>query len=116
MSDDSNISTLPVDVDFDLDAAERPEKDVKEPFKVRVGGRVVVFGDPEEVDWKDLLDIESPVDFLRHSVSESDRIHIIGQDMPGWKLAQLMERYQQHYGFEDKVAEARRRAKIQGLR
>ena len=113
---DSNVTSLPVDVDFDLDAAQRPVNDVKPPFKSRIGGRVVEFSDPEELDWKDLLDIEDPVGFLRYSVSEDDRIHIVGQKMPGWKLGQLMEAYQQHYGFEDKIAEAKRKARLQGLR
>lgn len=112
----SDVTTLPVSVDFDLDAAQRPEKDVKAPFTARIGGRVVSFKDPEDLDWKDLLSIEDPIGFLRYSVTEEDRIHIVGQKMAGWQLGQLMEAFQQHYGFEDKIAEAQRKARLQGLR
>lgn len=116
MSDDSNVAPFVKPVDFDLDAAQRPADQVKSTFVARIGGREVSFADPETLDWKDLLDIEEPVGFLRYSVSEDDRIHILGQEMPAWKLGALMEAYQAHYGFEDKIAEARRKARLQGLR
>lgn len=114
MSD--NVAPFVQPVDFDLDTAQRPEESVKPEFTARIGGRVVTFQDPETLDWKDLLDIEEPVGFLRYSVSEDDRLHILAQKMEAWKLGQLMEAYQQHYGFEDKIAEARRKARLSGLR
>jgi hypothetical protein len=113
---DNNVAPFEQPVDFDLDAAQRPPERVKPLFKARIGGRVVEFADPETLDWKDLLDIEEPVGFLRYSVSEADRMHIIGLKMEAWRLGDLMEAYQNHYGFEDKLAEARRRARLQGVR
>lgn len=114
MSD--NVAPFVQPVDFDLDAAQRPASAIKPKFAATIGGRRVEFEDPEELDWKDLLDIEEPIGFLRYSVSEDDRIHILAQKMPAWKLSQLMEAYQLHYGFEDKAAEARRKARLAGLR
>lgn len=113
---DSNVAPITPNVDFDLDAAQRPAESVKSTFRARIGGKDIEFADPETLDWKDLLDIEEPVGFLRYSVSEDDRMHILAQAMPAWKLGQLMEAFQTHYGFEDKVAEARRKARLQGLR
>lgn len=117
MTDDqSNVAPFVRPVDFDLDAAQRPADKVKSTFVARIGGREIEFADPETLDWKDLLGIDEPVGFLRYSVSEDDRLHLLAQEMPAWKLGQLMEAYQIHYGFEDKIAEAQRKARLQGLR
>jgi hypothetical protein len=106
---DATVTDLPVNITLDLDAYERPAKDVKEPFAVKLGGRVVVFEDPEELDWQDLLDIDHPAEFLNYSVSVEDRRHIVDLKMPSHKFAKLMESYQTHFGIEDKVREAKRR-------
>lgn len=110
---DSNVAPL---VHFDLDAATRKPESVKPVFKAKIGGRIVEFADPETLDWKDLLDIDEPVGFLRYSVPEADRLHILAQPMEAWQLGELMEAYQTHYGFEDKIADAKRKARLQGLR
>lgn len=107
---DSNVRELPANVTLDLDAYERPAKDVKEPFTVKLGGQVVTFKDPEDLDWQDLLDIENPVDFLRYCVTREERLHILSLEMPGHKFAKLMESYQVHFGLEEKMQQARRRS------
>lgn len=103
-----SISHLPGDtnVTFDLDAAERPEEEIIEPFVTRVDGRAITMVDPGEFDWQDLLDIQSPQDFLRYCLADDDREHLNNVSMPGWKLNLLMDRYMKHYRLNDKVKQA----------
>ena len=107
---DSNVRDLPVNVTLDLDSYERPAAERKEPFTVKLGGQVIEFKDPEELDWQDLLDIENPVDFLRYCVTPDERRHILGLKMEAHRFGKLMEAYQTHFEIDDKVNAARRRA------
>lgn len=106
MTDASSLPSTPID--FDLDAAERPAKDIKPPFVVKLGGRPVTMKDPGELDWQDLAVIQQPTDFLEFSVDEDDRDHVLNQEMPGWKLNALMERYMQHFGLDARLRQAER--------
>lgn len=103
------VSQLPESVDLDLDAYERPAEEIIPDFSVRLGGRKIVMTNPDDIDWQDLLLIENPVDFLRYCVGKEDAKHILSIAMPGHKFAKLMTSYQEHYGVEEKLAEARRR-------
>lgn len=85
-------------VTLDLDNVEREE--TYKPFVVNVDGKAITFTDPAEIDWKDLLDIEEPAQFLRHAVSAEDRAHLKQADIPGWKFKLLMESYTNHYGLD----------------
>lgn len=104
---DDNLTQLPVNVDFDLDSYERPEAEIIPPFVTRIGGRVVSFTNPDEIDWKDLLDITDPVQFLNFSVTTEDRAHILSLDIPGHKFGKLMESYQAHFKLQEKLQKAR---------
>lgn len=105
---ETNAHELPQDVDLDLDAYERPANEVIKPFTVRLGGRTIEFTNPDDLDWKDLLDIEDPIDFLHYCVTDEDRKHILAQDVPGHKFAKLMQTYQDHYQLAEKLDSARR--------
>lgn len=108
---------LPGDVNLtlDLDALERPAKDVKPPFTVKVGDRVLTMQDPEELDWQDLLDLQHPIDFLQYVLSDDDRQHLMNQNMPGWKLSKLMDKYTKHFDIDKKMREAEReQRRLQG--
>lgn len=106
-----NVSHLPEPgVVLDLDALQRPEKDVKPPFIVKVGGQKVTFKDPAEIDWKDLADVQIPADLFSVACSREDRVHIRDTPMEGWRFNQLMESYYTHYDFEQKIRDAKRRA------
>lgn len=109
---DSNVTQLPTNITFNLDEQERETK--VEPFVALVGGRSITMTDPEELDWEDLLMIEGPYDFLTYSCSPEDKRYILAQKMPGWKFGKLIAAYQQHYGFDEKLAEARRRGLASG--
>lgn len=108
-----NVTQFPEPgVVLDLDSLQRDPKEVKPPFIVRVGGRNITFADPNDIDWRDLVDINHPSQLLSFSLTRDDREHILGTDLPGWKFNELMEAYYVHYDFEKKIAEARRRAQF----
>lgn len=85
-------------VTLDLDNVDREQ--VYQPFVVTVEGRTITMNDPSNIDWKDLLDIEEPAQFLRYAVSEEDRAHLRQAKIPGWKFKLLMESYTRHYGLD----------------
>lgn len=107
MSD--NVTSLPkTGVVLDLDSYERPDKEVKVPFVVTVGGREITFKDPGTIDWRDLANIEEPADLIHFSLEKEDRKHLGDTDLPVWKFNKMMEAYYEHYDLEDKIADARR--------
>lgn len=109
----SNVTTLPEPgVILDLDALERPEKDIKQPFIVKVEDRRITFTDPEEIDWRDLATVDIPADLFRVALASEDRTFLLEQSMPTWKFHKLMEGYYKHYDFEEKIAAAKRRAQF----
>lgn len=113
---DDNVTQLPVKIHLDLDAVERPSKDIKEPFVVKINGRTITMIDPSDLDWRDLLLMESPMDFLRYALSPEDKSWLTEQATPGWKFSQLMEAYYSHYDLEEKQREAQRQAQFSNLR
>jgi len=115
MSNDDNVSDLnlpPEEVDFDLDTAEKDPEDVKPPFRTRVNGRVLTFGSPEDVDWQDLLLIQSPVDLLQFVLETKDLRYLREQALPGWKLGKLMNAFSEHYDLESRMKQAQRQAAL----
>lgn len=105
----ANVTNLPENVSFNLDAIERPENEVKEPFTVRVADRVITMKDPAEFDWRDLIDITHPDDFLVHCLEDDDRYFLQDQKIPAWKFNDLLEAYMRHYGIDPKKFAAGRR-------
>lgn len=112
---DSNVHDLPGRISLDLDHAARPEGDVKPPFVVVVNGREIRMEDPADLDWRDLVLLESPTEFLRLSLSSEDRKFLLEQSLPGWKFNQLMEAYYSHYDLDEKVRAAQRQQRLSGL-
>ena len=113
---DSNVTHLPEPgVILDLDSEQRPEKDIRPPFVVKVEGKNLTFSDPAEIDWRDLAAVEIPSDLLRVAMTEEDRRHLAGVNLPGWKFNRLMEAYYTHYDLETKIRDAKRQAALAGL-
>lgn len=106
------ITTLPGVVTIDLNTVERDPKDIKPPFRVQVGEQIIEMSDPEEVDWRDLLTMQDPSEFLRLTMSEADRKYLREQAIPAWRFSKLMEAYYAHYDLEEKMREARRRESV----
>jgi len=65
-----------------------------------VESRAVTMTDPAEIDWRDLLDIEKPIHFLKHCVTQEDRDFIKTCPIEGWRFGALIEAYQRHYGMD----------------
>lgn len=110
-----NVHTLPEPgVVLDLDLLERPAKDVKPPFIVKVADHKLTFADPGEIDWKDLAAIEVPADLFSVALNREDRQFLREQPMAGWKFNELMKAYYTHYDFEEKIRDAKRQAAFGG--
>jgi hypothetical protein len=97
-------------VDFDLDTFDRP--DAKPPFKVRLGGRVYVLGDPLALDYRDLLRAQElyvqgmPAEAINLMVTKDDRDAFFMNDLPIFKLRAMFEAYNKHYGIDPGEAPA----------
>lgn len=115
----SDVSTLPERFDLDLDSWEPKPEDVKPPFKVKLGGRVITMTDPRDEDWQDLLDLSQPVDFLRVCMSDEDRKHVLSlrgeKKLASRKLNQLMESFMEHYEIDEQIRQAQRQAQLRGM-
>lgn len=89
-------------IDLDLDSAERPKEQVKPAFVFAWKGRTISLSDPAELDYRKLLEVESPIGFLRFTASQEDRDFLASEEgsMEGWRLGVLMEKYYKHFGMD----------------
>lgn len=109
-----NVTNLPTPgVVLDLDALERPAKDIKPPFVSKIQGVDVTFADPSDIDWRDLAAVEHPADLLRVALNADDLAHLRSIDLEAWKFNKLMEAYYNHYDLEDKIRQAKRQQAFQ---
>jgi hypothetical protein len=104
----SDVTQLPVNLAIDLDTVERPASEVKPPFTAQIGGRTITMLDPSDLDWRDLMAMSTPQDFIRLSMSKPDREFLATQDIPGWKFNLLMEAFYRHFDLEELAEKARR--------
>lgn len=106
------VTELPnKNVVLDLDAEERGEEEVA-PFVVKIGDREITMIDPDTVDWRDLLLMTDPTEFLRLALSKDDREYLAKQSMPGWKFNRLLEAYYTHYDLDERIRQAQRRSRL----
>lgn len=111
----TDVTTLPQSINLDLDAAERPAEEIKGPFRFNVKDRTVTMSDPADLDWRDLILLDSPTEFIRLALQPEDRQFLLEQPLPGWKFNLLMEGYYKHYDLEEKLREARRNQRLQSV-
>ncbi len=90
-------------VHLNLDTAERPEE--FELFATVINGRRIEIGDPADIDYKDLLTIDTPLQFFRYTMSEEDRNWLAEQNLKGWRLGLLLETYLRHYRAQERIDE-----------
>jgi hypothetical protein len=98
------ITSLPTNLAIDLDATERPADEVKPPFTAKI--------DPSDLDWRDLLAMQDPREFIRLTMSAEDREHLSKTPIPGWKFGRLMEAFYLHYDLEELAEKARRESTL----
>ena len=90
-------------IHLDLDAVERDDA-VKEPFTFAWKGRTISLSDPAELDWGDLLEVETPIGFLRYTASPEDRQFLASNEgrMEGWRINKMIKAYYEHFGLDPK--------------
>jgi hypothetical protein len=86
-------------VNLDLDSFSR--EDIPEPFVVKVGGELVEFNDPFELDYTILDRIDNPETFAKYCVSDDSRAHFKKQALPVWKFRELSKAYMEHYKVDE---------------
>ncbi len=86
---------------LDLDLIEKER--TAGVFSVKIADRQVDFLDASDVDWRDLINLGSvgdPYTWLESIMSKDDFKWILGQSFEGWKLEQILNQYQDHYGVD----------------
>ena len=99
MSD--NVTQLNQRVAVNLDELER---DQKPPFAFVHDGQRVEMVDPRELDFKDLMAIEHPANFLKYALSDAAKKLLAETKMPGWKFDRLIEEYMKYYDIDPQRA------------
>lgn len=94
--------TTPEQIDLNLDTVEREQADRKPVFRFAAGGQSFTLTQPDELDWKELLEIDDPIAFFRYCMPEDQKDAFKALDIPGWKLGKLIDAFQKHYGIGDK--------------
>lgn len=85
-------------VHLDLDAQARPDEDArKEPFTANIGGDLIRFQDPQDVDWVALSEMEDSVTFIRAITVEDDLPKMMKKRFPQWKFQKLADAYNDYY-------------------
>ena len=87
---------------IDLNLDEETRDTSYQPFVFYWKGRTISLSDPAELDYRQLLEVESPVGFLRYTASQEDRDFLASEEgkMEGWRLGRLIEKYYKHFGMD----------------
>lgn len=112
MSDESNVSQLPGNIVFNLDEVERPAEDIKPPFVFAFKGRELRMEDPAELDWRDLLLMDDPTQFIKLALAKDDRKWLYDQGFESWRFGKLIEAYSNHFDLEGQMRKARQQARL----
>lgn len=94
----SSISDKPAEVSINLDTLEREQGPTK-PYIAVLDGKRLVFSDPTEIPWQDLVDLNDPDEFARLCLPEGDRETFLETPVPAWKMQALMKGFRDHYGM-----------------
>lgn len=96
-------SDTPAKVSLNLDTLEN--EGAKEPFVIVLGGTRYELQDPEDADYRDLLEAQeqqvagNPRRAVELLVKEEDREVFFANKLPTRKLGVLFEKYNAHYGL-----------------
>ena len=71
-------------IDLNLDTAERPADQVRPDFAFTWKDRRIVLTDPANVDYRSLLEVDSPVGFLKYTARQEDRDFLASRRAP-WR-------------------------------
>lgn len=96
-----NVTQLNQRVNSNLDEMER---DGKAPFAAVVNNQRFEMKDPNEIDFKDLMTIEHPANFLKYALTDEGKKILAENDVPGWKFNKLIEDYMKYYDLDPQAA------------
>jgi hypothetical protein len=96
MSDD-NVTKLNQKVNSNLDEMER---DQKELFSAVVNGERFTMIDPANIDFKDLMSIQHPANFLKYALDEHGKDVLARNKVEGWKFNNLIKDYMEYYDLD----------------
>ena len=88
---------------LDLDAIDREDR--PEPYTVTIGGRTYEMVDPQELDFRVLIQAQQqafdgdPMPLFELIVSDEDRDEFFDNDWPSWKLEKMFTLYNEHFGL-----------------
>ena len=88
-------------IHFNADTAERPDE--FEVFTAVVGDKTLRITDPADIDYQDLLQCETPLEFFKYAMSQEDRDHLANTRLKSWRLNLLLEAYLKHYRASERV-------------
>lgn len=92
-----NVTQLNAKVQSNLDEMER---DGKVPFAAVINGHRFEMKDPHEIDFKDLMTIEHPANFLKFALDDEAKKILAEEYVPGWKFNRLIEDYMKYYDLD----------------
>lgn len=95
-----NVHQLNQKVNLNLDQLERESK---APFSFVHNEVRVEMTDPSEIDFKDLMTIEHPANFLKFALSPEAKKLLAETEMPGWKFNKIIEAYMEYYGLDPRA-------------
>jgi hypothetical protein len=98
---DDNVADINAHVDLNLDTVETEKR---RPFYFSMTGkdgqvRRIKMGNPHDIDWKTILEMERPIELLREVLSDDDRDFLRNNPIKAEKFNILMENFFKHYGF-----------------
>lgn len=96
-----NVTQLNQRVNSNLDEMER---DSKPTFAFVHEGKRVEMLDPAEIDFKDLMTIEHPANFLKYALSDEAKELLATTKLAGWKFNKLIQDYMTYYDLDPNAA------------
>lgn len=92
-----NVTQLNQRIMSNLDEMERESKP---RFAAVVDGQRFEMIDPAEIDFKDLMQIQHPANFLKYALDENGKKVLAEAKVPGWKFNNLIKSYMEYYDLD----------------
>lgn len=103
-------------IHFNLDEVERDDKFEVFTFaatdKETKEQRTLRATDPADIDYQDLLAIETPAQFFKYTMTQEDRDFLAKTRIKGWRFGKLIEAYLAHYKAQERVGTEEQRRKL----
>lgn len=94
---DDNVVQMNQRINTNLDAMTR---DSKPPFAASINNRRFEMKDPAEIDFKDLMEVQHPANFLKYALDDDAKKVLAEETIPGWKFEKLIREYMEYYDLD----------------